>query len=362
MAAKRPAVPAEDWCHTEVEEEPDIAYRFLWTIERFPRILESWDQGKSLESKEFYVRVRGRDTVWKLVLTPVGKEHQGFVSLMLHYLGPADGKDPAEPVKATVELSLLDAVGVKENKRQCEYEFLQKKYTGFTKFASHNSLLSGSLLTSNSILTIHCQVLIKGQLQVKTTAHAPRLLDLEPDTFGNQMLEMLEHAADIGPDQITLVLKDGWLTCHTFPLVARSQVFRAMFNHDMRERNENKVDIHDLDVECGRSLLHYIYTGRVQAGSNHRDLLFAAEKYNLQELKEYCESVLSEEIQLETCLELLLLADAQLANKLKAAVQRFILRHRMEFLSIPGWNICLESRPALFSEIFKAVVSCSSTT
>ena len=38
-----------------------------------------------------------------------------------------------------------------------------------------------------------------------------------------------------------LLVLDGWLTCHTFPLVARSQVFRAMFNHDMRERNENKV-------------------------------------------------------------------------------------------------------------------------
>jgi hypothetical protein len=42
----------------------------------------------------------------------------------------------------------------------------------------------------------------------------------------------------------------------------------------------------------------------------------------LQELKEYCESVLSEEIQLETCLELLLLADAQLATKLKVCRQR----------------------------------------
>jgi hypothetical protein len=41
----------------------------------------------------------------------------------------------------------------------------------------------------------------------------------------------------------------------------------------------------------------------------------------------------------------------------QAAVQRFILQHRVEFLSIPGWNTCLESRPALFSEIFK--VQCS---
>ena len=50
--------------------------------------------------------------MWKLVLTPVGKEHQGFISLMLHYLGTADGKD-ADPVRATVELSLLDAFGAK---------------------------------------------------------------------------------------------------------------------------------------------------------------------------------------------------------------------------------------------------------
>lgn len=55
---------------------------------------------------------RGRDTVWKLVLTPSGKEHQGFVSLMLHYLGPADRRE-ADPVKATVEFSLLNAVGAK---------------------------------------------------------------------------------------------------------------------------------------------------------------------------------------------------------------------------------------------------------
>ena len=46
------------------------------------------------------------------MLTPVGKEHQGFISLMLHYLGTADGKD-ADPVRATVELSLLDAFGAK---------------------------------------------------------------------------------------------------------------------------------------------------------------------------------------------------------------------------------------------------------
>lgn len=359
MAARRPAVPAEDWCHTEVEEEPDIAYRFVWTIERFPRILESWENGKSLESKEFCVRVRGRDTLWKLVLTPSGKDHQGFVSLMLHYLGPADRGESADPVRATVEFSLLDVFGTKENRRQCDYEFHQKKYSGFAKFASHNVLQSGNLLTNSNILTIHCQVNIKGQLQVRTIAHASRLLDLEPDTAGTQMLEMLEHAADIGPGQVTLVMKDGWLTCHTFPLIARSQVFRAMFNHDMRERKENKIDIDDMDVECGRSLLYYMYTGRVQPGSNHRDLLFAAEKYHLQELKDYCESVLSEEIQLETCLELLLLADAQLAAKLKAAVQRFILQHRQEFLSIPGWDTCLESRPALFSQIFKAMVSSS---
>jgi hypothetical protein len=42
-------------------------------------------------------------------------------------------------------------------------------------------------------------------------------------------------------DYFVVCTSDGWLTCHSFPLVARSQVFRAMFNHDMRERNESKV-------------------------------------------------------------------------------------------------------------------------
>ena len=51
--------------------------------------------------------------MWKLVLTPSGKEHQGFVSLMLHHLGPADRREPADPIRATLELSLLDAFGAK---------------------------------------------------------------------------------------------------------------------------------------------------------------------------------------------------------------------------------------------------------
>jgi hypothetical protein len=53
-----PDIPHPTSIPTEVEEEPDIVYRFVWTIERFPRILESWENGKSLESKEFCVRVR----------------------------------------------------------------------------------------------------------------------------------------------------------------------------------------------------------------------------------------------------------------------------------------------------------------
>jgi speckle-type POZ protein len=66
---------------------------------------------------------------------------------------------------------------------------------------------------------------------------------------------------------------------HKAVLAARSPVFAAMFEHEMEERKQGRVEITDVETEVLREMLRFIYTGK--AGGLDKmadDLLAAADK------------------------------------------------------------------------------------
>ena len=71
------------------------------------------------------------------------------------------------------------------------------------------------------------------------------------------------------------------------------------------------------------SLPDYLLS-RAQAGCTHRDLLAAADKYSLLELKESCEEVLCKDVNIETVLGMLVIADRHGAAKLKEVSVKFL--------------------------------------
>ena len=50
---------------------------------------------------------------------------------------------------------------------------------------------------------------------------------------------------------------------HKAILRARSQVFAAMFQNDLKEANEGRVEIPDVSAEVFGQLLRYIYSGKI---------------------------------------------------------------------------------------------------
>lgn len=80
---------------------------------------------------------------------------------------------------------------------------------------------------------------------------------------------------------VTLVVGSGCsFRVHKAILSARSPVFEAMFEHDMRENEENSVEITDVAAEVLEKLLGYIYTGKVPFELDRfaPELLMAADK------------------------------------------------------------------------------------
>ena len=72
-------------------------------------------------------------------------------------------------------------------------------------------------------------------------------------------------------------------------LSARSTVFRAMFQHDMRESKSNEINIQDIDFNTVRDMVKFIYSGRLKDLADKSDLLLAAaDKYDIRDLKNIC--------------------------------------------------------------------------
>ena len=107
-----------------------------------------------------------------------------------------------------------------------------------------------------------------------------------------------------------LKMNDGEiLMAHKSILAARSPVFRAMLTTGMKEASKNSVEVPDFDSKTVRELLRFIYCGELEIPEVVTDLIFAAEKYEVSELKNICIDQILSELTEENVVETLIIAD-----------------------------------------------------
>lgn len=63
-----------------------------------------------------------------------------------------------------------------------------------------------------------------------------------------------------------------------------------MLKSDMQEMATSQIVLTDIDATTFKAILLYIYTGKVEINdtTSHNDLIYAAEKYDLSDLKQHC--------------------------------------------------------------------------
>ncbi|KAJ8667064.1 hypothetical protein QAD02_008726 [Eretmocerus hayati] len=93
-------------------------------------------------------------------------------------------------------------------------------------------------------------------------------------------------------------------------LSSRSVVFRAMFEHDMKEKVESTVYIEDIDSEIIQELLRYIYCNRVECFDDPMQLFRAADKYQIDDLKLMCLEKLCDQITVGNAVEIYIFANS----------------------------------------------------
>lgn len=163
---------------------------------------------------------------------------------------------------------------------------------------------------------------------------------------------------------VTLKCGGVSLPAHKIILSARSPVFAAMFANPMKEILEDKVDINDIDESIVRNMLSYMYTGKTSNLTflSSEDLLFAADKYQLEDLKALCSDFLKNTISPENVLKILVLGDMH-DEDLKYFAVNYICNkccnHPGEFDVLEKteeWKTLRKERPDLTVDVLTSLV------
>lgn len=345
-----PSVPmAESWCYTQVKV---VKFSYIWTINNFSYSRE--EMGEVLKSSTFSAGANDK-LKWCLRVNPKGLDEESKEYLSLYLLLVSCNKNE---VRAKFKFSILNArrEETKAMESQRAYRFVQGKDWGFKKFIRRDFLLDeANGLLPDDKLTLYCEVSVVADsvnISGQTCAIQFKVPECHlPDDIG----ELFE---DQKFSDVILSVNGREFFAHKAILAARSPVFAAMFEHDMEEKKQNRVEITDMDADVMKEMLRFIYTGRSSNIENMPDeLLAAADKYALDRLKVMCEEELCQNLSVDSVAEALVLADLHNAEQLKAYAIDYVNSHAADVMETTGWKTMVRVRPHLVADAFKALAT-----
>ncbi|CAG5075217.1 Similar to spop-b: Speckle-type POZ protein B (Xenopus laevis) [Cotesia congregata] len=184
---------------------------------------------------------------------------------------------------------------------------------GYSDFARIKELLEkkNELLASNDTLTVGVDLTVY-------ETHVTTNNKIKPWKYSGPRLSDDFRDLFVTKKKCDVIIKVGEekFDAHKLILISRSCVFEAMFSYDMKENKENQVTIPDIIPEIFKKVLDFIYTDKVNdINSSVEELLEAADKYQLQRLKEMCEHSLSKILTDTNAIRIMIPADLHNATQ-----------------------------------------------
>ena len=314
---------------------------FIWVIENFI----SWCDSR-LEIKSPIFGDRGaHHTEWQLHLYPKGLDGVApYMRLELRQVNEGRGDTD---VKASYQMISFD-------EKAHRFPFLRDSVTKVlasnpTHFQVSSMKQSQMLYYPDGNLKIQCiteigdflsALDIKGERAAKEQKTQP--LDGLEQYMGSDYLSDVEF-----------IVAESTFPAHKIILAAASRVFTAMFQKDRKENQTNQVDVVDVEPQVFQEMLRYIYTGKVDNSDTMApELMAAAEKYQLEQLKNICEGTLADGLSVDNAVDLLIMADTYSAAMLKNKTLDLITSHKAEVRQTVKWKKLLKSHPTLVAEVY----------
>ena len=342
---------ATGWGYTHIRVD---SFCHKWTISNFSFFMDGTRE--KITSPKFSLEASDK-VEWCLRVHPNGSDEESKDYLSV-YLGLLHCQK--SPVWAKYEFWITTSQG---EKYQCMksfnvHSFQKNQYRGFKKFILGDFLISHPrrLLPENK-LTLCCKVSIVGALFNTPGENITPAIKDPRHMIADDLGELWENSLCT---DCCLFVAGQEFRAHKAILAARSPVFRAMFENEMKESLKNPIEIMDLDLDVFKEMMGFIYTGKAPHLHSHSmacDVLPAADKYGLVGLKVLCEDVLCRNLSVKTAAHTLILADLHNIQQLKTEALYFIAFYASVVSETSEWKSMVESNPHLVAEAFHFLAS-----
>lgn len=148
------------------------------------------------------------------------------------------------------------------------------------------------------------------------------------DTLANDFAALLteEETKDVA-----FTIDSKTISAHKFILSARSPVFKRMFQIDMLEKNSaNPIELNDVSEEAFAEFLAFLYCNRYSKPKVERELLYLADKYDVESLKATVANALLQKIDVGNAIDTMKLFNRFRIPKLNGEVANFIVKNKMK--------------------------------
>ena len=232
---------------------------------------------------------------------------------------------------------------------------------GFNGWGWHQAYKQNeiSLQPPNGTLTLILEITILGETQksIEFVERKTKSLALSSNYHLKQLAQDFDSLLKLKQhSDVTVKCGEKLFDCHQNILASRSQVFKMMFESNMKEKLTGSVEVKNMDHKVFEDLLKYIYTGEAPSIGDHtEELLAAADQYQLEKLKELCEAKLCPKLDVPNCIDLLVLGDLYHAITLKTAALKFVSKNITQ-IDTCKWEPKLVAYPTLVAEVLKMML------
>ena len=119
------------------------------------------------------------------------------------------------------------------------------------------------------------------------------------------------------------------LFCNKIVLSMGSEYYRRMFSGSFVE-SQGRVKVTDVSCKTMVKVLHYLYTGNANKAGIDVDVMYAADKYEMEHLHAISELVLGEKLDTDTVFDIALVASHCGSNIFKGCVNTFLFENWKE--------------------------------
>lgn len=338
-------------------EIPMQKFSHLWTIKHFNLIPVEMERLCS----PWFSPPNSKDLWFLKLRLKAFDENNGNAEFIGVHLFLKESGDKKREVRAHYTISVLDSMGNKRFTGECSKPEgrIFKAGTeghGYKLLCPREGIFrpENKLLGEDNSLNIRCEVTVFGEIKHIPPRPEPSTPYTDAERTKSSLSADLAKFFHADRDKdIILIAKGGVrIGAHKAILMARSDVFMAMFDHDMVEKKSNEVNLEDMEPEIVKAMVHFMYTDEIYNLEQATDLLLAADRFQLPRLRILCEEHLLQKISVDTVGNLLTIADMTNADALKKECLEFTARHSFDVSASPEFSKSVGKRPYLFKEAF----------